>query len=469
MTTLSSLLPAAGTPAGEVGRAVLVVAALLLLFAVAEGWRHWSHPPAEWTRKFVHLSGGLVAASFPWVFGSPVTVLALGALFAAVLWGARRRRLLSSVHGIQRRSEGAIYYPVAVCLLFIIGRHQPVYYLIALFVLVISDTLAALLGSAYGRWTYAVEAGHRSLEGSAAFFLTTLLSVHLPLLLLTGIDRAASVLIGLQIALLVTSLEAISLRGNDNLIAPLATYYFLVKMTPYAAGWIGLQILAQLAILALIALLAWRSRLLSVSGVIAAHLFFYGALALGGPRWVVAPALALAGFMAVDGLARRRDGAPAAGYQVTPIFYVSVVAAALFLIDNTAHTLLGGPSWLTRGQPLYAPFVGALAAQLAILMLLRQEPRRRSGEPPPPRAALLAALAAFVIVVPLSVWTGPGEARAARLAVAGGVCGGGLALYYAGRCLARRPRDTTWDLRLQAVSIATVTVVALSLYLWWGD
>ena len=72
-------------------------------------------------------------------------------------------------------------------------------------------------------------------------------------------------------------------------------------------------------------------------------------------------------------------------------------------------------------------------------------------------------------MVPISVWAGPGEARAARLAVAGGVCCGGLVLYYAGRCLARRPRDRTWDLRLQAASVATVTVVALSLYLWWVD
>lgn len=467
MTALAHILPSAGTPAGEAARGVLVVAALLLLFAVAEGWRQWAHPPAEWTRKFVHLSGGLVAACFPWVFASPVTVLALGALFAGFLWGARRRRLLPSVHGIERRSEGAIYYPVAVCLLFIIGRHQPVYYLISLFVLVIADTLAALLGTAYGRWTYAVEANQRSLEGSAAFFLTTLLSVHLPLLLLTGIDRATSVLIGIQIALLVTALEAISLRGNDNLIAPLATYYFLVKMTPHSAGWVGLQIGAQLAILALLALLAWRSRLLSVSGVLAAHLFFYGALALGGPPWMVAPALALAGFMGVDALARRRDGTPAAGYQVTPIFYVSVVAVALFLIDNTAHTLLRGPAWLTHRRPLYAPFVGALAAQLAILMLLRQEPPRRRGGPPAPSAAMLSALAAFLIVVPLSVWAGPGEARAARLAVAGGVCFGGLALYYAGRCLTRRPRDPTRDLRLQAASVAIGTVGALSVYWWW--
>jgi phytol kinase len=468
MTAVLGMLPLAGTPAGEAMRAALVVAALLLLFAAAEGWRHWGAPPAEWTRKFVHLSGGLVAASFPWIFGSPVTVLALGALFAAALWGARRLRLLPSVHGIERRSEGALYYPLAVCLLFLIGHGRPVFYLIALFVLVISDTLAALLGSAYGRWTYAVESGHRTLEGSAAFFLTTLLSVHLPLLLLTDMDRAASVLIGLQIALLVTAFEAISLRGNDNLIVPLATYYFLVKMTPYPAASIGLQILCQLTILAVIALVAWRSRLLTASGVLAAHLFFYGAFALSGPGWTVAPALALTGFMAVDRLARRRDRTPASRYQVTPVFYVSVVAVALFLIDNTVHTLLPAPSWLAHGRPLYAPYVGALAAQLAILILLRLEPLRRRSDPPPPGAAALCALTGFLAVVPISLWAGPGGMDAARLAVASGVCFGGLALYYAGRRLTR-PRERTWDLRLQAASVAVVTVVALTLYLWWGN
>jgi phytol kinase len=462
-----------------------VVAGVLLIFLAAEVWRRRSSPPAEWTRKAVHVSVGLVAACFPWLFHSPWTVLGLGVAFAALLWGTRRLGLLQSVHGVERRSRGDFYYVLAVFLLFVAARQRPVFYFISLLVLVVSDTLAALLGSAYGRWTYAVEADRRTLEGSAVFFLATLLAVHVPLLLLTRIDRAASVLISLQLALLVTCFEAISLGGNDNLIVPLATGYLLVKMTPYPASWIAAQLGLQLGTLALMGLVAWRSRVLTFSGAIAAHLFFYGALALAGPRWLVAPALALAGFLALDRATRRAGGIPNAVYQVAAVFYVSIVPVLLFAADNAFATLLPGPLWLPRSHPFYVPYVGALAGQLAIVASLQVAPagrlaaaRRARGaarEPAGPgrrgvpdlRLVLLTGAVTFLLIVPISLWVGTGGISAARLGIAACTCFAALLFYNAARRRFRAPKAATADLRLQAASVAAATAMALPVYLFW--
>lgn len=248
-TLLSALSPAA-TVAGEITRAAMAAAAFLALFAAAEAWRALKNPPVEWTRKLVHFGGGIVAAAFPWLFASHWTVLVLGAAFFAILWGTGKLGWLQSVHGVARRSEGGLYFPVAVYVLFVVGADRPVFYLISTLVLVVSDAVAAVFGAAYGRVGYAVERERRTVEGSTVFFLSTFLIVHLPLLLMAGVDPRLSVLVGVQLALIVTLMEGISIRGNDNLIVPLATFFLVVKLTAQQPEFLAYQLGAQVVIMA---------------------------------------------------------------------------------------------------------------------------------------------------------------------------------------------------------------------------
>jgi hypothetical protein len=382
---------------------------------------------------------------------------------------------------VERRSLGDVYYVLAILLLFLALRHRPVFYLIAVLVLVISDTLAALLGAAYGRWTYAVEADRRSLEGSTVFFLATLLAVHLPLLLLTGIDRAASVLIGLQLALLVTCFEAISLGGIDNLVVPLVTGYLLVKMTPYPAAWIAGQLALELGILALMGLIAWWSRVLTFSGAVAAHLFFYGALALGGLHWLVAPGLALGLFLLVWRVTHRDPAAANPVYQVLAVFYVGIVGVALFVANNALAMFVpeAVPAEGGLRDPLYVPFAGVMAGQLGIVayVQLLGPPRRRltgSGgraQAPAmslvlsPPGAIAAAAAAAALIVLLSLAFGPKGLDLRHLGTAALIGLGSLLLYTAARRFTRWPPGETWDLRLQAASVAAMTAATLPVYL----
>jgi len=450
MTPLHSLLPPWGTAAGEIARLALVGAAFFTILAAAELWqRRWA-PPAEWTRKFVHFAGGVVVAVFPWAFSTHWTVLLLGATMFATFMAARRAGLLSSVTAVERRSAGELWYPVGVYVLFVIARHQPVFWLIALSSLVVSDTAAALFGARYGRITYFASTDRKSLEGSAAFFVTTWLGVHLTLLLLTDIGRGASVLIGLQLALIVTSFEGISLRGNDNLVVPLATYYLLVKMTPRPPGWIALQLAAELAILAIALLVAWRTRVLSASGAIAAHLVIYAAYALGGPAWSVAPALALAGFVALD----VRSGREAGGYQVQAVFWVSIVGVTLLFLDNTFSTLLEARPF-GPGHPLVVPYVGALAAAAAIVAYQWLRMRRAAWS----RMATVgcAAAAGWALVAPLGLAAVRRGSDARALGVSAGMCLTAVPVYLLARRQLRRRADPR-DFQLQAFAVGVAAV-----------
>ena len=464
MTDWLQWLPPFGTVAGELARAGLVTVFLLILFAAGEAWRHFGNPPAEWTRKGAHVGAGLVTAAFPWLIAWHGTVLLLAFGFAGIIFLTRRLGWLRSIHGVERRSEGGIYYPVAIYLLFLLAGDRPLFYLISLLVLMVSDSLAALLGSEYGKAIYLVETDRRSLEGSAVFLLTTFLAVHLPLLLATETGRGAAVLIAAQIALTVTIFEGISLGGSDNLVVPLATYFLLDIMTPRPAEHIAQQLVAQLVITLLVALLAWRFRFLALSSAMGLSLVVYGAYALGGAEWTIAPALAVLCFAAFYLLARRMEPEAGAGYHIRTLFYIAGVPTLLFFANN-AMEHAAPQVHAAAPDPLYVPYVGVVAAQLMMAIfahLHRVPPERRRW---PNGVAALCGIAGFFVVVPLGLAVGAAGVTAWGMMMAAVICAVSVTLYLVVRRMPAWPTVAPWGLRLQALSTAVATALVLPLHL----
>ena len=465
MNALFAWLPPFGTLAGEAARAGLITLALLVLFALCEAWRRWGNPPAEWTRKLAHVGAGVITAAFPWLIAWHWTVLVLAAGFAVIIFGTRKLGMLQSIHGVERRSQGGIYYPVAIYLLFLLAGDRPVFYLVSLLVLMVSDSLAALLGSEYGRNIYTVETDRRSLEGSAVFLLTTFLAVHLPLLLATDTGRAAAVLIAAQIALTVTIFEGISPGGSDNLVVPLATYFLLAIMTPRPASHIAKQLTVQVVITLLVGLLAWRFRFLALSSAMGLSLVVYGAYALGGSEWTIAPALAVLCFAGYYLVARRREPEAGAGYHIRTLFYVAGVATLLFFANNAMERLVPRVQ-AAAPDPLYVPYVGVAAAQLMIVMFahLQRVPAERRRAPW--GLAATGALIGFLVVVPVGLAVGTSGVNVWGMTMAAVICLVSLVLYLTVRRMGAWPKVAPWDLRLQTLSTATATALVLPLHLW---
>lgn len=466
---MTGWLPPFGSPAGELARLALALLAFGALFGSAELWRRRAAPPVEWTRKFVHMGGGVVSGTFPWLFAHqwPVLVIAVVAVTGLAL--GRRHDLLPSVTAVERRSRGEVWFPVGVYLLFVVARHSPVYWLIALSTLVLSDTAAALIGRAYGRFAYVVGDDRKSLEGSVVFLVATFLAVHGVLLLGTDIDRVASVLVAAQIALLVTSFEAISMRGNDNLVVPLGTYYLLLKMADKPAESIALQLASQVALLAVTAVIAWRTRLLTFSGAVAAHLALYAAYSLGGPAWTFAPLGALAGYLVLDARYGGAHGVPHGGHQVRAIYYTSIVGVLTIFADNSFATLLPLYETLRFGHPFQPLFVGAFAAPLAIIAweMFETVPvaRRR---PVLERGAKAVGLAALAVLVPGLAVLGP-HATFETLTIAALVPVLGLVAHVLLRGRLRLGAALAGRLRVMALaSLVAVLVVLVVHFTWLG-
>lgn len=333
--------------------ALILSAVFLALLTAAELWRRFGNPEAEWTRKLVHLGGGLACLFFPFLVTSPwvVLVLALGLTALFALGG--RYGFLKSLHGVKRSSRGAEYYPLAVCLVFFMTQGRPWLYLAAVLVLAVADAFAALVGSRYGVVRYEVEDETKSLEGSLVFLLLAFLAIHLPTLLMTDLPRPVTVLAALLVAGLVTGFEAICLRGADNLFVPFAVVVILGKITTKPLSEVVFQNLSFLAICLAVGAVVWRSRSLNVGGAITFILFVYGTWSLGNWQWALPAFVAFAAYVAAwyafapPGLAL--------GLKVRVMMRALLVPFLPLVIAN---------AWNVPGLA-FGPFLAATAAVLA--------------------------------------------------------------------------------------------------------
>ena len=170
---------AAPTSADLMSGAVIAVC-FVGLIVVAELWRAFRNPPAEWTRKLVHLGGGIICLSIPFFIHSHWVVLVLAAAMALIFIVSKRFGLLQGIHGVDRPSAGTEFYPVVIYLLFVLCRGVEWKFVICVLVLAVSDSAAALVGKRFGRLRFEVEKECKSVEGSAAFFAVTFAAVFVP-------------------------------------------------------------------------------------------------------------------------------------------------------------------------------------------------------------------------------------------------------------------------------------------------
>jgi len=341
----------------ELLHALGLAGAFTVIFLLGEALRRLMPASPELSRKFVHFSGGLTALSFPCLLRHHWTVLGLAAGFSLILAVAKMKGLLKSVHGIERKSYGAMLFPVSVYLLFLLGHDKPVLYFVSILVMTVSDTLAAVVGGRYGSIRYEVEDITKSLEGSTVFFLITFLCVHLSLLLMTRIGELDSVLIALVIALLVTGFEAISPTGSDNFFVPLGTYFILAKMMKNPFPETVEQLWILLAMILVTGMISLKSRLFKTTGLIGMILVNYAAWSLCGFAWFLPLFLGqilLYLFVSyfVDKVAEEITG-----YQIKVLFYSALLPTLLVFASNATHDL----------QLFFLPYVTSIVAQLAII------------------------------------------------------------------------------------------------------
>ncbi len=335
----------------------MVVSILTGLILLLRAYQHQYSPHPEWVRKLLHMGMGLVTLTFPWLFNSPLPIIALGIGAIAFLCSLKKipylhQRLGKVTASVARTSWGELYFPLAIVLVFTFSQENPIYYLIPILILTLADAVAALIGVSYGFHTYSTSEGRKSAEGSIAFFTVAFLSTHIPLLLLTETGRAETLLIALILGLQVMVVEAISWQGLDNLFIPLGGLIMLKLLLPMETHALGFRLVLTLILGTII--FSWRHRTtLNDSAVLGTAWLGYLIWILGNWQWFIPP---LVLFLAYSFLCPWTRQYPQRSHDIRAV--LSIGATGLF--------------WLLlakfQGIPIYFyPYTLAFAAHLAII------------------------------------------------------------------------------------------------------
>ncbi len=118
------------------------------------------------------------------------------------------------VHNVTRITFGELFFAIGVVVASCIALPNVVLFQLSMMILAFSDPLAALIGMHLGKHTYTIVDEVRSYEGSL-----TCMIVSLCILLCFNVTLP----IALLIASILSGIEAMSLRGSDNLFLPTST------------------------------------------------------------------------------------------------------------------------------------------------------------------------------------------------------------------------------------------------------
>ncbi|UXN73240.1 hypothetical protein N8D56_20170 [Devosia sp. A8/3-2] len=215
---------------GLIIAAILAAIPALMLLVRLLGRRFGWNP--EVSRKLVHVGTGSPALTFPLLFSNPLPVLLLLGMAIPLMFAIRSGLLggLGNVlHGVERQSYGEVYLALAIAITFLRAEEQPVLYVLPILVITLSDTAAALIGTAYGRQRFPVEGGAKSIEGVVVFFVITRLASLIVLVLMSNAAPLNLVLISMLIAAFCALVEVDSRRGLDNLFVPIGAFLLLAR------------------------------------------------------------------------------------------------------------------------------------------------------------------------------------------------------------------------------------------------
>ncbi len=200
---------------------IITISIFLILFGLVETLQKLSKIKHALTRKIAHMFSGIIVFFLPY-FLSSKEIIILGLVFSALLGISKYLDLLPSIHKIDRKTLGEVYYPLGIATsAFFFLPNDVLAFQFGVLVLAFSDSLAGIVGDALGKHRISLLKNNKSLEGSSIFFLTTLLiSIFISLKLKTAHLEPL-----LVVSTLITLVELVLLFGLDNLLLPVVSSY----------------------------------------------------------------------------------------------------------------------------------------------------------------------------------------------------------------------------------------------------
>ena len=184
----------------------------------------------EASRKFIHIMLGnwwLIAMYF---FDNFYFALIPPATFVIINYISYKRDIIKVMERTENEKEGlgTVYYAIALFITVIVAfgiLNKPIIGLVPIFVMAYGDGFAAIIGKNVKSLKYKVFDTEKSIAGSVTMFIISLIIISLYL----GLNNNPLWLLkSIICSLILTVIEAISVKGTDNITVPLACLAMLM-------------------------------------------------------------------------------------------------------------------------------------------------------------------------------------------------------------------------------------------------
>lgn len=298
MIDLQSFLDFAGVSVNEWWLFAAMMVGLFVFIGIAEVLRKTTPLTANATRKIVHILVGVFVFFVPILFVSPVPGILMSVLFIGVNYISVRFRLFKGMDDTARETYGTVYFPFAFLILIIIfWNTYPVIISTSILILGLADAAASIVGEAVKNPRhYKLSRDVKSFQGSSAMFLAAF-AVSIACLILypftlppdaqfAGSTLGFIVVLSFIVAAVTTVIEAMAVRGLDNLFIPLGASVILFVGLE-GAGTIEIQLFIGFVFAVIVSLVSLRAGFLAPNGAAATFLMAVIIFGIGGWKWTV--------------------------------------------------------------------------------------------------------------------------------------------------------------------------------------
>lgn len=183
----------------------------------------------ERARKLIHILVGIWAAWLPMWLGWR-SIIVLGCMLFIGVFVVERLKFIRSIRSVSRSTVGEYLFPVTMILLALFFKNN-IIFAAAMLMLGLSDGMAAVIGTRYGKkTTFKVMGNKKSKHGTVTFFVLStaifvwaLWAIH-PTLVLSSLSSVmVTFFLALSFSVVTTAAELTGQKGIDNLSVPLLT------------------------------------------------------------------------------------------------------------------------------------------------------------------------------------------------------------------------------------------------------
>jgi len=243
---------------------------------------------AEIFRKFLHIVAGLISILALSVVKNEYILVIISFFITLLLLIIKHKKVK-----YLEITNGMISFSFAYTILLIFfGNIYREIVGISIFILTISDSAAAILGSSLSTNNYNISGDKKSFIGSFSFFISTfllllLVPVYTHIFSVLTYDLTLNVVVAFVLSLQLTLIEAISGKGYDNFFIPLYAAYFLFLLINPVNTLLIDYMLIGIVLSTIVVLLSIKARFLTISGGVATFLLANIIFGLGGIKWTV--------------------------------------------------------------------------------------------------------------------------------------------------------------------------------------